>query len=186
MTKTDLASLGPPSPRAVEGAGQTLMAFEVFFAEQYRPLVSVAYALSGSLTVAEDVAQEALMAAYRRWDELCAAGDPTAWVRRVTANQSVSFVRRRTAEARALVRLGGLRTVAPELSETTQDVWRQVRRLPRRQAQAVALFYLFDLPLEQVAELLECSPETVRTHLKRARSALAVTFETSTGDDDER
>ena len=61
----------------------------------------------------------------------------------------------------------------PELSPESCDVWRQVRRLPKRQAQVVALYYLEDLTLDDVANILGLSVETVRSHLRRARKTLA-------------
>lgn len=46
-----------------------------------------------------------------------------------------------------------------------------LRSLPTRQAQA-ALFYIDDLPVSQVAEVLGCAPGTVKTHLQAARQRL--------------
>ena len=156
--------------------------FDAFYAAHFRGLVALAYALSGSRLAAEDIAQEALLAAYRRWPEVSALDEPAAWVRRVTANQAVSVVRRRLAEARALTRLGGRRTQVAELTDDAHEVWAHVRRLPKRQAQAVALFYLADLALDDVAAVLECSAETVRTHLRRARGTLADRLALEEGD----
>ena len=45
--------------------------------------------------------------------------------------------------------------------------------LPPRQAQVVALHYLFDLSVDDVAATLEVSPGTVKVHLSRARASLA-------------
>jgi RNA polymerase sigma-70 factor (ECF subfamily) len=159
--------------------------FEAFYGAHFRSLVALTYALSGSRLAAEDLAQEALLAAYRRWPEVAALDDPASWVRRVAANQAVSGLRRRLAEARALTRLAGRRTLLPEVSDGAQDVWREVRRLPRRQAQAVALYYLQDRALDDVAAVLECSAETVRTHLRRARHTLADRLRLEEGDDDD-
>ena len=142
--------------------------FDRFYADHFRGVVALTYALSGSRLAAEDLAQEAFVAAYRRWGEVAALDNPAAWVRRVAANHAVSAFRRRMAEARALARLSRSSAVLDELSPDAADVWRAVRRLPRRQAQAVALFYLQDLSLSEVAEVLDCSVETVRTHLRRA------------------
>lgn len=161
-------------------------AFDAFYARHFHGLVALTYALSGSRLAAEDLAQEALLAAYRRWPEVGGFDDPAAWVRRVATNQAVSAVRRRIAEARALTRLGGRRVVVPEVPDDAHDVWREVRRLPRRQAQAVALHYLADLTVEEVGVVLECGTETVRTHLRRARRTLAGRLALAEGDDDER
>lgn len=74
--------------------------FEVFFRREGRRLVGLAYALSGSRLAADDIAQEALFAAYKRWDEVGRLESPGGWVRRVVANQAVSSVRRRVAETK--------------------------------------------------------------------------------------
>jgi RNA polymerase sigma-70 factor (ECF subfamily) len=146
--------------------------FAAFYRREYRSIVGLAYVLSGSRSGAEELAQEAFAAAYRDWDRVARLDSPEAWVRRVVSNQSVFRFRRVTAEARALLRLGDRPTV-PEFSPETVDLWQAVRRLPRRQAQAIALRYLLDLPVEAVAAGLGCSVETARTHLKRARATLS-------------
>jgi RNA polymerase sigma-70 factor (ECF subfamily) len=53
-------------------------------------------------------------------------------------------------------------------------VWAEVRRLPRRQAQVVALRYVLDLELREIADVLGCSVGAVKTHLNRARQTLAL------------
>ena len=50
------------------------------------------------------------------------------------------------------------------------DLRRAVVGLPRRQQVAVTLFYLEDRPVDEVADLLGCSPSTVRVHLHRAQA----------------
>jgi RNA polymerase sigma-70 factor, ECF subfamily len=147
--------------------------FEVFYRTEFDAVAGLAYALSGSRLGSEDLAQEAFLAAYRRWDEIGRYDNPGAWVRRVVANRSVSVIRRRVVETKALPKLVRSDELLPELSPESSDVWREVRRLPKRQAHVVALYYLEDLALEDVGNILELSVETVRTHLRRARKTLA-------------
>ncbi len=147
--------------------------FEAFFRREYRPVLGLAAALTGSRAAAEELTQDAFMAALRRWDRVAALDNPGAWVRRVVANRSVSAFRRRMAEARALLRWGRPHEAAAIEHEARIDLWREVRRLPARQAQAVAVTYLLDLTRREVAEVLGCSEETVKTHLDRARRTLA-------------
>ncbi|MEN8237890.1 MAG: SigE family RNA polymerase sigma factor [Actinomycetota bacterium] len=147
--------------------------FHSFYRLEFEAVVGLAYALSGSRLAAEDLAQDAFVAAYRRWDEIGKYDKPGAWVRRAVANRSVSAIRRRVVEAKALPKLVRSEELPPELSAESTDVWRAVRRLPKRQAQVIALFYLEDLSLDDVASILDLSPETVRTHLRRARKTLA-------------
>ena len=142
-----------PVVRAVEP-------FETFYAREFRSVVGLAYALSGSRSSAEDLAQEAFVAAHKKWDQIGGYDKPEAWVRRVVSNLSVSRFRRRTSEMKAISRLAGFRRV-------------QVRRLPKRQAQAVALHYLEDMSINDIAAVLECSPNTVKVHLHKGRQTLA-------------
>ncbi len=151
--------------------------FEGFFRREYRAVLGLAIALSGNRTAAEELTQEAFLATFRQWDRVGLLDNPGAWVRKIVANRSVSAFRRRAAEARALLRLNSdMRRVEQREVEDGADVWREVRRLPRRQAQVIALTYLHDLPRREVAEILGCSDETVKTHLDRARSTLAKRF----------
>lgn len=153
-------------------AAEPVELFADFYAREFRNVVVLAYALCGSTGMAEDVAQEACMAAMRRWDSL---DNPDAWIRRVVANKSVSTFRRRAVEAKGLLLLRSTAPVEAEVTSETGELWTLVRRLPRRQAQVLALRYIDGATASQIAEILEVSENTVKTHLKRAKQALAQT-----------
>lgn len=144
--------------------------FEAFYKRLYPRAVGLAYALTGRRHVAEEIAQDAFIAGYRRWQRISQYEKPEAWLRRVVVNRATSVLRRGLTEVRAMPRLHT--TGIPELEPAASEVWDEVRSLPRRQAQAIALFYLEDLSLEQIADVLECSPGTVKAHLKRGRDRL--------------
>lgn len=160
-----------PVVRAVEG-------FDEFFRREYRSVLGLAVVLTGDLAAAQDLAQDAFVAALRQWRRVAHMDNPGAWVRQVVANRSVSRFRRLSAETRALFRLGRSDDDGSVLDlEARMDLWVEVRRLPRRQAQVIALTYANGLSRLEVAEVLACSEETVKTHLKRARSALSTRLE---------
>ena len=148
--------------------------FDSFYRREIRRFVGLAYALSGSRLAADDIAQEAMLAAYRKWDQVGRLDSPAGWVRRVVSNQAVSATRRRIAEAKGLSRLAARRTVSdlPEIPAESDWIWREVRRLPKRQIQVIALRYYDELSLSEIAEVLDCSKETANTHLRRARQTL--------------
>lgn len=146
--------------------------FEAFYRREMPSLVAFAGVLSGS-SAADDIAQEAMLAAYRRWDDVSHLDVPAAWVRRVCANRAVSNLRRRAVEARALVRLGARREPGEPLGDEHEAFWSEVRRLSRRQAQVVALHYIYDLGVAEIAATLGCAEGTVKMHLSRGRAALA-------------
>src|SRR3972149_8430222 len=56
--------------------------FESFYRGEYRAVVGLAYALSGSRLAAEDIAQDAFLAAHRQWDRVAFYEQPESWVRR--------------------------------------------------------------------------------------------------------
>jgi RNA polymerase sigma factor (sigma-70 family) len=81
------------------------------------------------------------------------------------------------AEWRAISRLGAREPHSlPELSPLATEVWDEVRRLPRRQAQATVLHYVDQLSVEEIGEVLGVSPGAVKSHLHRARSNLGQTL----------
>lgn len=147
--------------------------FEAFYARERAAVIGLAYVLSGSRSGAEDLAQEAFVSAYRHWNKIAGYDDPGAWVRRVLANSVTSRFRRRRSEARALLRLRGGDFAIPPVDPETEALWQEVRRLPNRQAQAIALRYLDGQDVASIAGILECSENTVHTHLRRGREALA-------------
>lgn len=152
----------PPVPRPM----RVVERFDEFYLREYAATVTLAWALSGSRHIAEELAQEAFLAAWRQWPRIGAYQQPAAWVRRVVANLASSTLRRRLAEARALVRLtAGRPPDIPEPSAATAEVWRAVRALPRRQAQVLALHYLLGCQVAEIATILDRSERTVKLHL---------------------
>lgn len=148
--------------------------FDGLFQREFSSMVAVAYATSGNRMAAEDIVQEAFLAAYRDWDRVGGLDNPATWVRRVVINKSVSSVRSHLARLRAVARLGSPgSTELPPVSAETDHLWTEVRRLPRRQRQVVALRFVGQLTLVEIGDVLGCSKETVSTHLRRAAATLA-------------
>lgn len=150
--------------------------FEAFYLREYRAMVAIAAAVTGSHLVAEDLAQEAMARVFRRWERVSAFDRPGAFVRRVTINLAIS---RRRSDARARA---GLRRIpqAPSLpppAEPHDEVWEAVASLPRKQRAAIALHYLEDRPVSEIAEILGCARSTARVHLTRGRRALSAMLE---------
>ena len=154
-------------------AARSTITFDELYRRDFHSLVALAYGLSGSRTAAEEVVQEAFLAAHRRWGRIGRYDDPGLWLRRVVLNRSVSAIRRRVAEARALTRLRARPHRPALLPERHDDLWRAVRRLPPHQAKAVVPHYVDDCSVAEIATILGCTDGTVKTHLHRARRTLA-------------
>jgi len=153
-----------------------MTSFEAFYRDEYREMLGIALALVDGTSAAEDLVQESFLTAHRRWDRVSQYDSPRAWVRRVLINRATSWRRRVASEVRAVARVGPLEPESPDLSPETAEVWRAVHRLPRRQQQAVALHYIGQLSMVEIADVMGCSEGAVKSHLHRAREQLRGTL----------
>lgn len=161
-------------PDLVPHVVRVLRHFDGFYRDEYFGVVALVQSIAGSRWAAEDLAQEAFLRAHRQWDEVGRYSRPDAWVRKVAMNLAISRYRRLRAEVTARLRLGGMaRQPFPEMSEPHDEFWREVRKLSPRQRQIVALYYVEDRSIADIAELLEIAEGTVKTQLHRARTHLA-------------
>lgn len=155
-------------------------AASAFCAAQYSRLVGGLTLYVGDSAVAEELAQEALLRAFRRWEYVEGRDSPSAWVWRVAINLANSHFRRRRVERGARIRL---EADARDLVETRDPTWkvavqRAVGDLPARQRAALILRYYLDLPVEEAAVRMHASPDAVRSLTKRAVAALREQFST--------
>jgi RNA polymerase sigma-70 factor (ECF subfamily) len=74
-----------------------------------------------------------------------------------------------------VARLAGRRhEPVTEVFGREQAFWDAVRRLPAKQARVVALRYAGDLPVAEIAEVVDSAEGTVKAQLHSARQRLAV------------
>ena len=148
--------------------------FGSFYRREYQAVATLTMVLTKSRATAEDIAQDAFLRAHRDWERVGHFANPEGWVRRVATNLAMSRFRRLRAEAKALLRVGpsSSTTMSPEATE----FWAEVRRLPSRQAQVIALHYVDDRSVDDIAETLGITAASVKTHLQRARKTLAHRF----------
>lgn len=145
--------------------------FESFYRREYAAMVALAAAVSGTPSLAEDLAQEALLRAHRAWPRISAYDRPGAWLRRVTINLAANLRRRASTERR----LGPVASERPRVVDIVlrdEQVWRAVAELPPRQRAAIALFYLEDRSVAQIAEILDCAENTAKALLHQGRQGL--------------
>jgi RNA polymerase sigma-70 factor, ECF subfamily len=169
----------PGAADVVSGRDESLLPpFVDFYLREFPRLTVLARALVGP-EHAEDVAQEALLVAYRRWMTIGAMTSPGGYVRGICVHKATTVARRRTLEKQTWRRLGARRTgvlTEDDLSDESRQFWALIRSLPRRQAQAAALHYALDMSVAEIAVVLDCAEGTVKAHLFRARNALAAAF----------
>jgi RNA polymerase sigma-70 factor (sigma-E family) len=142
------------------------------YAGCYRRLVVQVYALTGDLNEAQEAVQEAFTRALAAPRRFAGLENPEAWLRRVAVNVVRTRHRRRRMLDRLLRRIGP----PPEVADRSPEhlaLLAALRELPEGQRQALALHYLVDLPVDEVAATLGVSAGTVKSRLSRGRQALA-------------
>lgn len=156
-----------------KGALDDVHAFDAFYRAQWTRLLAVCRPLVGSSAVAEELVQEALFSAHRRWEKVSTLDRPDLWVRHVVVNMATSHWRRRAIEAR-VNRLHHATDPVEAVDPPAADdaLWTSVSRLPERQRTAVVLHYVDRLTTGEIARVLGCSSSTVQSHLARGREAL--------------
>jgi RNA polymerase sigma-70 factor, ECF subfamily len=110
--------------------------FTAFYDATWARTVACAYAMTGVLGDAEDLAQEAYSRAWPRWSSLREYDDPGAWVRQLATGLAVSRWRRAPTAAGFLASSRGPEHVAPP-SETTAALVGALKQLPEAQRRAV-------------------------------------------------
>lgn len=163
--------------RTAEDQLATAEEFEAWVRPHWHAMARLANRLVGP-NAYEDVLQEAVSAAWRkrlRFDP--AKGSPRSWLLALVADQSRKQWRRDQR--------GWVLDVGAELSERADRydsggdelLDQVVARLASRQRVAVELFYFMDLPLREVARVMNCSEGTVKSTLSDARRRLRAMLE---------
>jgi RNA polymerase sigma-70 factor (ECF subfamily) len=137
-------------------------------------LVAQLYAMTGDFAEAQDAVQEAFVRALARSAKVRELDNPEAWLRTVAWNVARSRHRRRQLLDR-VVRSGrlGRPTDPPDMSPDHVALVAALQRLPVATRETVVLHHIADLPVADVARLLDCTVSAVKSRLKRGREALA-------------
>lgn len=145
-----------------------------FCAAEYPRLVGGLALYIGDRYAAEELAQEALLRACQRWQDVRQLESPGGWVWRVALNLANSDFRRRKAAWRARHRLQAAAPavhVDPDGADALA-VRQAIAVLPNRQKTALVLRYFLDLSVDETAACMGASNDAVRSLTKRAVAAL--------------
>jgi RNA polymerase sigma-70 factor, ECF subfamily len=161
--------------------------FEFLCRQHYGSVVRTAYLITGDASEAVDLAQEAFVRAFERWDRVSTLDRPEAWLHRVVANLSRSWWRRRLL-LRQRDRAQDDVIQAPE--PVDPRLMEALRALPDAQRTAVVLRFYADRSIEEVARTLGKRPGTIRAltsqGVARLRSSLSSLEDEEVPDEDAR
>jgi RNA polymerase sigma-70 factor, ECF subfamily len=149
--------------------------------DRYRQMVyRTALAITGDQDAASDLLQDVFLRLYRFADHIDQQRPLSPWLYRMTANLSYTWIKRDRRWWRPLEDLAdwlvGVSRNTPYDEVEKQDDWDRVQQavidLPLSQRVVVVLYYLNDLSLLEVAEILDVPVGTVKSRLHYGRLTL--------------
>lgn len=161
MSQTTAAA-GAASTVETSAAGS----FDEFYRGQFAGSLRLAWLLTGSRAIAEDVVQDAMTAVYRSFDRI---EQPGAYLRRAVVNRAKSQLR---DDRRHRERLALLEPKERALSSPDSKLLELVRELPYRQRVVILARYWDGWSEADIAEALGCRPGTVKSLASRALDRL--------------
>jgi RNA polymerase sigma-70 factor, ECF subfamily len=143
------------------------------FRAHYGRLVRALTLACSDQEVAADAVQEAFVKAHLHWRRIQHYDDPVGWIRRVAINRLRDDHRRQSRKGIALQRLAGQPPVQPvEQHDFDSNLQTILAQLPKQQRIAVALFYVDELSVAEVAAALNVTEGAVKSYLHQGRARL--------------
>ncbi|MDZ4859696.1 MAG: RNA polymerase sigma factor [Candidatus Hydrogenedentes bacterium] len=150
-------------------------AFSVLVRRHERIVFNLAFRFMRDNALAEDMAQEAFLKAYRLLHGFRGDCSFATWLYRVTCSVCLTELNRR--KRRGEVELtpshaDGAADEPNESSDMPELIRRCVTKLPERYATIVSMYYLQEVPYEEIAEAMRIPMGTLKTWMHRARLQL--------------
>lgn len=159
---------------AIDGRGASAPnEFEDFYRREFAPLAVIAGTIVGDRSAGETIADEALRRVQAEWATTPATAKAQLRSRRIAINLASDRERRSTSPITSIVQLGPTARDAAQTRRGDAAIWVAIDQLSPRHRAVVALHYLEDWPVEEIAGILEISESSTASILTEARSNLA-------------
>ena len=140
--------------------------FEALYAAEFGTMVRVAYLITRSVAIAEEITNGAFLKVLERWTSLTA---PAGYARTLVVRAALRTRRRR---GRELDHLATLRSVESHFEPAIDEMWDALGQLPANQRAALVLRFYDDCSHEQIAGAMHCTVSAARSLTHRGLAAL--------------
>ena len=151
--------------------------FETIVNTYSKQVLNTAIRILGDREKALDVHQEVFLAIWQRWHSFNGQTNWSGYLYRTTVRKAIELAKKHRKETSIDNELEQFSNEKPhqrlEAVELQQMVMKALSKLPDKQADVFVLAKIEGLKAEQIAQILQCSPNTVRVHLHRAIKTLA-------------
>jgi RNA polymerase sigma factor (sigma-70 family) len=145
--------------------------FEEFYRAEYPGLVRSMFLIVPDADEAQELAQEAMVRVYERWDRVSAMESPGGYLYRVATNLNRRRVRSLAVRARGLLTLG-VSSHDEEMDPARRDLSDAISSLSMRLREAFMLVDWLGMSSEEASRILHIAPASVRSRVHRARQEL--------------
>lgn len=160
--------------RAVQGGSEE--AFEALFRRHWRNAHRAAYLIVRDSQAAEDIAQEAFLAAIRALDRFDGRRPFRPWLHRIVVNRAIDHARARSLRREVVE--AAQDAVAPEQNDAVgEELMAALADLGTEQRAVIVLRYLLDYTPGEIGRILQVPRGTVNSRLRRALDRLASSLE---------
>ena len=157
--------------------------FEKIYKEVYPILIRVAFRMTGSQDIAEDLCQDAFIKYYERMDSIPTPAEAKYWLIRVLKNLALNYSKRKERERRAVDRI--IREPQPKQesgetatmkAESISAIQIALETLPENLRMVLILKEYGNLNYKEIGSILGISEGNVKVRVYRARERLSVFF----------
>ena len=155
-------------------------AFEILFKEYHLKILNLCYAMVHNRDEAEDLTQEVFLEVYRSIDKFRGKSQLSTWIYRIAVNKTINQSKKiKLRRFFSMDNSGVLKVSSSEQSDwTLKDkeynnyLHQALDKLPTKQKKAFVLFAYDQLPQKEIAEIMNCSLQSVEILVYRARKSI--------------
>ncbi len=148
-----------------------IAAFDEIFTCHKERVFAISLSILGNHEDAEDAVQDTFSLVHRHLTKFDGRARFSTWLYRIAVNSAIQCTRRRKARPKTVELTEAMHVVAESANPVIADpvIQKAMAQMDGKDRALLALFYWQDMTLEEIAEVIACSPNAAKTRLFRAR-----------------